>query len=246
MSRSPGRDAVDASIESVAALADPVRRNLYRFVVSQPDGAGREAAAANAGISRALAAFHLDRLVAEGLLEVGFRRLGARRGPGAGRPAKIYRRAEREIAINLPERHYEVAGDLLAAALDGSAATGPGAVRSPDPTERLDEAARTLGHGLGVEARKRAGSRPSRSRLLDAAIEVLGERGYEPLAAADGTIVLRNCPFDALAELHRPLICGMNFSIMGGIVEGLRAHGIVTVLDPQPGRCCVLWGPAGT
>ena len=242
MSQVPGPDALDAAIEGVAALADPVRRRLYRFVVSQRDGAGREAAAAGTGVSRALAAFHLDRLVAEGLLDVEFRRLGERRGPGAGRPAKIYRRAEREVAISLPERHYEVAAELLASAMEPSGASEDDG-RAPGAEDRLDAAARQLGLDLGAAARKRAGARPGRGRLMTAAIEVLGERGYEPEPGPDGTIVLRNCPFDALAKRHRPLICGMNFSLMGGVVEGLRAHGISTVLDPAPGRCCVLWGP---
>jgi predicted ArsR family transcriptional regulator len=239
-------DSLDASIAGVAALADPVRRRLYRFVVSQADGAGREAAAAEIGISRALAAFHLDRLVEEGLLEVGFKRLGTRRGPGAGRPAKIYRRAAREFRINLPERRYEVAAELLAAALDGSGSPGGGPESDGDARERLAEEARDLGARLGAEARKRAGPRPSRKSLSEAAVGLLAERGYEPVAADDGSIVLRNCPFDTLVERHRPLICGMNLSIMDGIVEGLRMHGIVTVLDPAPGRCCVLWGREGS
>jgi predicted ArsR family transcriptional regulator len=242
MPETTSAESLETSITSVAALADPVRRRLYRFVASQPDGAGREAAASNAGISRALAAFHLDRLVESGLLDTGFRRLGARSGPGAGRPAKIYRRAAREVNVTLPERHYDVAGELLAAALDGSAGSSDIAGSDVGAQERLDAEARALGASLGAEARKRAGSRPSRARLIEAATGLLAERGYEPVAAADGSIVLRNCPFDALAQRHRPVICAMNFSIIGGIVEGLRLHGIVTVLDPAPGRCCVTWG----
>src|SRR5918911_20308 len=53
---------------------------------------------------RDLAAFHLDKLVEAGLLEASFRRLGERRGPGAGRPAKLYRRGAGEVAASLPPR----------------------------------------------------------------------------------------------------------------------------------------------
>lgn len=238
----------DEAIETVAALADPVRRDLYRFVATQADGAGRDAAATTVGVSRALAAFHLDRLVDAGLLEVSFRRLGERRGPGAGRPAKIYRRADRNISINLPDRHYDVAGELLASAFEAAGATMLAAVPGAAPTaqssiaQALGVAARDLGLSLGADARRRAGKRPSRARLRDAAIAVLGERGYEPAVTDDGSLILRNCPFEALASKHRALICGMNFSIMGGIVEGLRLRGIATELDPIPGRCCVVWG----
>lgn len=222
----------DQAIQDVALLAEPVRRSLYAFVSAQADGAGRDAAADAAGVSRALAAFHLDRLVDGGLLDVSFRRLGTRRGPGAGRPAKIYRRSAREVSVSLPDRRYDVAAELLATALEGGQAG------------RLSAEARALGLRLGDEARRRAGARPSRARLLEAAADVLGERGYAPVVRADGSLLLRNCPFDALAQRHRTLVCGMNLSIMDGVLDGLRARGITATLDPQPGRCCVIWGPA--
>lgn len=255
---------IDDAIDEVAVLADPVRRQLYRFVSAQPEGAGRDAAATAAGISRALAAFHLDRLAAAGLVDVTYRHLGPRRGPGAGRPAKIYRRAAREVVVNLPERRYDVAAELLASALEldlppapgGSASTtalevapaapdgAPAAFEGRPPAlAALAAGAHELGLSLGDEARRRAGPRPGRGRLLAAAVEVLAERGYEPVLLEDDSLLLRNCPFDALARRHRTLICGMNLSIMDGVLEGLRARGIHATLDPQPGRCCVLWGP---
>src|SRR5262245_13096009 len=102
---------------SVGALAEPARRRLYLFVAAQPDAVSRDQAATHTGLPRHAAKFHLDRLVDEGLLEVEFRRLSGRRGPGAGRPSKLYRRAEGEIAVSLPERHYDLAGQILADAL---------------------------------------------------------------------------------------------------------------------------------
>ena len=72
---------------------------------------------------------------------------------------------------------------------------------------------------------------------------VLGEQGYEPVVTDDGSLLLRNCPFDALAKRRPTLICGMNLSIMGGVLDGLRARGISAILDPQAGRCCVVWEP---
>lgn len=233
----------DQSIEDIAVLAEPVRRSLYRFVSSQGDGAGREAASEAVGVSRALAAFHLDRLVKAGLLEATYRHLGERRGPGAGRPSKIYRRAAREVTVSLPERRYELAGQLLAAALDHpvDGGTPDGATDTPRDADGLSAAARELGLSIGDEARRRAGPHAGSRRLINAASAVLGERGYEPVASLDGSLILRNCPFDALAKRHRTLICGMNFSIMGGVLEGLRARGIHALLDPQPGRCCVVW-----
>src|SRR5215210_3201013 len=103
-------------VAGVAALNDPVRRALYLFVVNSPEAVSREQAASAVDIQKPLAAFHLDRLAEEGLLDFEFRRLTGRTGPGAGRPAKLYRRSERQIDVSLPHREYDVAGHLLAAA----------------------------------------------------------------------------------------------------------------------------------
>ncbi|HEX3258950.1 MAG TPA: helix-turn-helix domain-containing protein [Pseudonocardia sp.] len=128
-------------VESIGALAEPVRRALYEWVVGQAAPVSRDQAAAGAGVPRHTAKFHLDKLVADGLLETEFRRLTGRRGPGAGRPAKLYRRSPREVAVTLPPRRYELAARIMAAALDrgGSA-------------EALAEAAAEVGRTANLEA----------------------------------------------------------------------------------------------
>src|SRR4029079_17932770 len=97
-----------SDIRAVALLDEPVRRQLYDLVAARQQAVSRDEAARGAGISRALAAFHLDRLVEAGLLAVEYRRLSGRTGPGAGRPAKLYRRAPGEISVSVPDRHYEL------------------------------------------------------------------------------------------------------------------------------------------
>src|SRR5687768_18495624 len=113
-SQDPGRD----DVASLGSLADPSRRALYEFVSRQPEPTGRDEAAAAAGLSRTLAAYHLDRMVEDGLLEVSFARRTGRTGPGAGRPAKLYRRASREFNVSLPPRDYELAAQIFADAVD--------------------------------------------------------------------------------------------------------------------------------
>src|SRR6187401_444958 len=108
----------DRDIEAIALLDEPVRRRLYEWLIAQSGSVSRDEAAAGVKISRALAAFHLDRLAADGLLEVEFARRSGRTGPGAGRPAKLYRRAEREITVSLPERRYAAAAAMMADALE--------------------------------------------------------------------------------------------------------------------------------
>ena len=228
----PGSPDFETQVSGIAALAEPIRRDLYRFVVAQATPVSRDRAAAGVGVARHTAKFHLDKLVDDGLLVVDFGRPPGRGGPGAGRPAKLYRRSSRELAVSLPERHYELAGRLLAQAVTD-------AERDAVPVGvALRHAARTAGQGLGERARRQAGKRPSRSGLLASATNVLVECGYEP-RDDDAGMVLVNCPFHALAQEYTTLVCGMNLELMNGLADGLELANLEPRLDPAPGRCCV-------
>jgi predicted ArsR family transcriptional regulator len=229
-------------LDAVAPLAEPVRRALYLHVVDASDAVGRDAAAAAVGIGRALAAFHLDKLVEAGLLKTEYRRLSGRTGPGAGRPAKLYRRADAQVDVTLPERRDEVLAGLFATALE--AAEPPDHARPGErrrtARERLDEVAAAYGREIGVTARRASGPGASVDARLEAAASVLGSMGYEAIAA-DGTVTLRNCPFDRVARDHRDLVCATNTALMEGVVNGLGSTRINARFDPEPGhRCCVL------
>src|SRR4051812_50187087 len=110
-----------AQVTAVAALAEPTRRRLYDYVVRSPEPVSRDDVAAATGVPRPTTAFHLDRLVADGLLDVHYERRSGRTGPGAGRPAKLYRRAECSVSVSLPERRDGPAGALLAPGLGRAA-----------------------------------------------------------------------------------------------------------------------------
>ncbi|WP_035719080.1 helix-turn-helix transcriptional regulator [Gordonia shandongensis] len=211
-------------VAAVSALDEPTRRRLYDFVRSRIDPVTRDEAADAVGIPRQTAAFHLDKLADVGLLEVDFERRTGRTGPGAGRPAKLYRRAVRDIQIRLPERSYELAGSLLAHAVDESAETGE------PPRAILTRLATALGRDLG------RGAGASDADLL----RILEASGYEP-RVEDDDIALVNCPFHALARAHTDLVCGMNLDLIDGLVESAphrRAR-----LDKREGYCCVRIGP---
>ncbi|UJW31101.1 helix-turn-helix domain-containing protein [Saccharothrix sp. AJ9571] len=206
-------------IEAIGALQDPVRRRLYEYVVAQDHEVSRNEAAEGAGIQRTLAAFHLDKLVDAGLLVTGSRRLTGRSGPGAGRPAKLYRRSGAERHVSVPARDYRTAADLLAEVADSA---------------RLDAELRAAAVREGRAARAAAGPIED----LDAVRAVLSARGYVPRADADGVVLrLVNCPFHVLSERHPALICGMNLALLEGLLEG--AEGLRAYLDPQPSMCCV-------
>lgn len=217
-------------VEAIALLNEPVRRSLYEWVVAQGRPVGRDESARALGVTRALAAFHLDRLADGGLLDSGYRRLTERRGPGAGRPARVYWRAEREFAVSLPERRYERVARLLAT----------GAEASESAAEAAREAARAAGREIGEGARR--DRRRSPTRALRAA---LAAEGYEQVVSDDeGVLRLANCPYDALVDEHRSLVCGMNLALAEGLVDGVGARDDYRpVLDPRPDACCVAFVP---
>jgi predicted ArsR family transcriptional regulator len=215
-------------LDGVALLTEPARRSLYEYVAASERPVGRQEAAAQVGVSKALAAFHLDRLVDGGLLETEYARLSARRGPGAGRPAKLYRRSGRDFDVSVPRRDYALPALLLSEVVATSARSRSAAMSR----------ARSLGVDLGKETLRGTRSR-SGPGLRAALRRVLEERGFEPQADGRTGLRLRNCPFAVLSRSHSDLICGMNHALLSGLVEGLGEAGIEAVLEPEPGWCCV-------
>ena len=229
---------LDTDVAGLASLAEPTRRALYLYVYAQDRPVSRDEAAAGVGVPRHRAKFHLDRLVDDGLLETGFARRTGRQGPGAGRPAKFYRRGAREQTVTLPERRYELAGQLMARAIsEAQGGERPAA-------ETLQHAARERGRSLADLVQHRAGNRPSPAVMLAAARGVLDDEGYETRSDAAG-LTLANCPFRALADEHTALVCGMNLAIMEGLLERLGRLRYAAMLDPAEGRCCVRLVPEG-
>jgi predicted ArsR family transcriptional regulator len=221
-------DERSAQVAAVAALAEPTRRRLYDYVVRRPEPVGRDEAAGAVGVPRATTAFHLDRLVADGLLEVSYERRSGRTGPGAGRPAKLYRRAQCAVEVSLPERRYDLAAELLAGALEEADASGE------PPRAVLGRRARARGRDMGTAARERGATAAGG----DLVVEVLEGQGFEP-RAEDGAISLANCPFHALVPEHTELVCGMNLELVEGLLDAVPESGWAAGLAPSPRRCCV-------
>jgi predicted ArsR family transcriptional regulator len=222
----------EQQVHGVAALDHPVTRGVYRLLVDRGE-ISRDEAANAADLARSVAAFHLDKLVAAGLAEVRYQRLTGRTGPGAGRTAKVYRRSSREIEVSIPERHYDMAGVLLAEAVEQATAEGV-------PVDAaLRRAASDAGRRIGEAARAESGARPSRPKRRETLMRVLARNGYEPRLRGD-EIVLANCPFHALAEQHRALVCGMNLDLLSGVLDGVGSEDAPRArLAPEPGYCCV-------
>ena len=199
---------------ALSSLGDATRRRIYDHVSAQPAPVSREEVAAAAGVGRTLAAYHLDRLAAEGLLVVTQERRTGRSGPGAGRPAKLYARSQDEVSVSVPPRDYHLAARLLA---DAAAADTDGHTR-----RALTAAAQRLGRELAAD---------------DAPLEpLLRERGYEPYdderrrAAAQLSLPCGRPAPPGGRVRHEP-------RAVGGLVEEMP--GVTAALEPAAGRCCV-------
>jgi predicted ArsR family transcriptional regulator len=220
-------------VSTLGSLADPVRRALYRFVSDQEEPVSREQAAQGVEVPRHTAKFHLDRLVDEGLLVTESRRLTGRTGPGAGRPAKLYRRSAREVSVSLPHRRYDLAAEVLADAIERSL----GGI----PMEEAITAAAETAAELAVDTAP-GRSRNRRGGELGRVAEVIAPLGYEP--RVDDHLVLANCPFDRLAADHRELVCGMNLAFVCSVADRLGCSGVRAEQVPGEDGCCVRVVPA--
>lgn len=229
----PAED-LERRIGGIAALDQPQRRGLYRLLSERGGWVTRDEASEALGVPRSVAAFHLDKLVEAGVVEVSFERMTGRTGPGAGRPAKLYRRGTVEVSASVPDRRYELAGSLLATAISETERTGA------PITESLGAAARAAGRVVGEEAAAATGPLTKRDQRRQVVLEILARHGYEPTLGKRGEIALVNCPFHRLAEEHRSLVCGMNLDFLGGLLDGIGRTGKLDArLAPEPGYCCV-------
>ncbi|HQZ33045.1 MAG TPA: transcriptional regulator [Ilumatobacteraceae bacterium] len=219
-------------LSAVSALGEPNRRILYDYVVAAGVWVGRDEAADATGLQRGVSAHHLDRLADDGLLEVEYQRLTGRTGPGAGRPAKVYRRTRSDFNVSLPPRDYEFVGRLLADAIADVQANGG------DVAVAVASVAADAGRQLARVMTARISGGKS-GDAFSTVLDVLREHGFEPHERDDGTVLLRNCPFRLVAQRHTDLICGMNYAMISAAVGELGDVGLDAVLAPDAEACCV-------
>jgi predicted ArsR family transcriptional regulator len=236
VSTGPSSAPRDLAITAIAALDDQLRRRLYEFIRSVRRPVTREEAAVAVGISRKLAAFHLDRLVAAGLLRTdATHRGGVRR---VGRTPKAYLPVDADIRVNIPERQHEVLATILIDAVLTERVSETG-------SQAVLRAARERGEALGAAQREQV--RPGRlgaERALTLSESLLTRHGYEPERVSPTRVCLRNCPFHPVSRQFPELVCGLNHAFLTGFLTGLDAPSVHAVLQPRVGECCVELGPA--
>jgi predicted ArsR family transcriptional regulator len=225
-------------VAAVAALGDESRRRMYEFIRGAAHPVTRDQAAAAVGISRKLAAFHLDKLVEVGLLDVDVARPGEVRR--VGRRPKVYRAGETPVRVSIPSRCPDLLVGILIEALDTGDAVSGGGEADGHRTARVAAVARRRGRELGVAERER--TRPGRlgvERGLTAVDAVLTALGFEPRRERPTELSLRNCPFHPHAAAAPQLVCTLNHALISGLLEGLGADTVTASLTPRAGECCV-------
>lgn len=213
-----GGDArAERDVERLAgALGDENRRRAYFAIKQAGQARSKDEIAAELGIDRRLAGFHLDKLVEAGFLAPEFRRRG-----GAGRPAKYYRAANPDIQVELPARQYQLLAALLL-----RAAAGDGGL----PQESLER----IGYEFGLEtgrARLAGGEQPGVQDVHQVArglAAALSHLGFAAEVDAEGGVTACACPFEELALADPKRVCGLDRAIWRGVLaatsSGVSVH----------------------
>jgi predicted ArsR family transcriptional regulator len=215
-------------LDRLAAAGDPELRRLLLYARGRRDPFTAAEAAAELDVHRNVARSRLDRLVEAGFLAVALERPGGRRGPGAGRPAKVYRVAPELEGIEFPDRRLAELISLL--------------IRRVPARERpraLREAGEEFGRTLAVSARLQ----PSRNVAtgLERMCDALGSLGFQvavrSLEDDRAELTTATCPL-------RPLVVkcadagGIDRGMWAGLVEcGVHAVNAERVQCETP--CCL-------
>lgn len=195
-----------------AALGDPTRRRVFFAVRAAGGDRTKDEVAAEVGIERRLAGFHLDKLVEHGFLEADFRRDPDRSGPGAGRPPKRYRIAEAEVLTALPERHYELLATLLLRASREPA--------GEDPQSALERVGYEFGFEIGLAEVANGAAAPGAppAEAMAAVVRLLTRYGFAARAEGEDRLRACACPFEELAFDDPDRICGLDRAIWRGML----------------------------
>jgi predicted ArsR family transcriptional regulator len=215
-------------LEVLVTLLEPTRRRLYQYVTTQIGAVSRDQAAEAAGVSRAMAAFHLDRLVESGLLRANYRRLSGRTGRGAGRPSKLYSRSRRRFDVTVPPREHELLARLLAESF-------PAPIDTPAPGNTAHE----FGRSLGARARRQMPTRATPEQSAQCVQDVMAELGFEATRMGTGELRARNCPFDPVSRRFPDVVCHTAIALLRGVVEAVGADDLRVTRDDRPPLCCV-------
>jgi predicted ArsR family transcriptional regulator len=199
-------------LDRLAAAGDPQLRRILLYARGRRDAFTAAEAATELEVHHNVARSRLDRLTAAGFLAVTLERRGGKRGPGAGRPAKLYRVAPELESVEFPDRHVAEMTALL--------------IQKVPRRGRL-KALREVGQEFGRHLATTAGLTPSRSIAigLEGVCDALGSLGFQvsvlSLEGDRAELASPTCPL-------RPLVveCPEASGIDGGMWAGLVERGV--------------------
>lgn len=166
--------------------------------------------------------FHLDALLADGLVEPAPVVAGA-----TGRPAKRFRAARRMDPTG--PRHYLMLAELLVSSL----------ANESDPSRGALTAGQAWGRRQAGAADVEADSVVRLTRLLDDLDFAPKQTGHH------ARIELRHCPFLELAVDHPEIVCPIHLGLMQGALAAWDSPVTIDRLDTfaDPDRCVAHLGP---
>lgn len=201
------RDVVDtlASLPWVSSEPEPYTRNR---------GLTASELAARLGLHVTTIRFHVDQLVAAGVLVTRDER------GGVGRPRRYYAvGAENRPAIDSPDA-YRVLASMLAEALTDEERPSPSAAGERWMNDHRDEV-------LPATASRRTARTPGAwLAKIGVVIDLLSRWGYSPSIRTtdDGhtaEILFRDCPLRALALDNPSVVCGVHHGVVVGALDAL-------------------------
>lgn len=196
-------------LERLAAAGDPQLRRIVLYARSRRDPFTVAEAAADLGVHRNVARGRLDRLVEAGFLRVALERRGGRRGPGAGRPAKVYRVAPELEGVEFPDRRLAELITLLVEKV---------------PVRGRPRVLRAAGEEFGRQLAAAAGLKPTRniSTGLEQVCDALGSLGFQAaVLSVEGEraeLESATCPLRPLV-VKCPDAGGIDRGMWAGLVE---------------------------
>jgi predicted ArsR family transcriptional regulator len=205
-------------LDRLAAAGDPQLRRILLYARGRREGFVADEAAAALGIHRNVARSRLDRLAEAGFLAVSLERRGGRRGPGAGRPAKVYNVAPELEAVEFPDRRL---ADLIGLLVGKLPARGK--------EKALREAGMDFGRSLAAAARlKTSGDLRAGLERVCAGLGSLGfQASLQSLAGDRAILASATCPLRPLVVKH-PDASEIDRGMWTGLVErgvrGMRAE----------------------